>query len=70
MRRKPPDQAEPDPDGASWAQEPQEAGSALVGSPEASAPRGKITTGNPRPAASARDAHDPEPEPEKQAEGE
>jgi len=68
-RRKPPDQAEPYPDDASGAHEPHEVGSASTEPAEAIAPTGKSTTGRPRPAASAREAHDPEPDPEKQAEG-
>jgi hypothetical protein len=68
-RRKPPDQAEPDPDDASGAHEPHEAGSVSAGPAEAIAPTAKTTTGRPSPAASAREAHDPEPDPEKQAEG-
>jgi hypothetical protein len=66
-RRKPPDQAEPYPDDASGAHEPHEVGSASTEPAEAIAPTGKTTTGRPRPAASAREAQDPEPE--KQAEG-
>jgi hypothetical protein len=69
-RQKPPDQAEPDPDGASGTHEPHEAGSASAVPAEVSAPTGKTTTGSPRPEASGREPHDPEPEPEKQAEGE
>jgi hypothetical protein len=66
-RRKPPDQAEPYPDDASGAHEPHEVGSASTEPAEAIAPTGKTTTGRPRPAASTREAQDPEPE--KQAEG-
>jgi hypothetical protein len=44
-RQKPPDQAEPDPDGASGTHEPHEAGSASAVPAEVSAPTGKTTTG-------------------------